>query len=84
MGGGVGPSGAGDNGICGVVRLGCFFMAEGTGAGGTGCVTTGEAAFVLFCMGRVMTGLGGACGGGGAGIGGGGGGKAATDTGRGS
>lgn len=63
-----------------MVKLGCFFMAQGTGAGagGTGCVTTGEAAFALFCVGRVMTGLGGACGGGGAGIGGGGGGEAAV------
>lgn len=77
VGGGDGPSEAGDNGICGVVKLGCFFTAEGTGSGGTGCVTTAELDFAVFCVGRVIVGLGGACGGGGAGPEGGGGGKVA-------
>lgn len=77
MGGGLGPNGTGDDGICGAVKLGCCFMAGGAGVagGGVGCVTTGERAFPLFWVGKVMTGLGGACGGKGAGtVGGGGGG----------
>lgn len=84
MGGGIEPRGTGDNGICGAVKLDCFFIAEGRGAGasGVGCATIGETAFVLFWVGSVMAGFGGACGGGGAGIVGGGGGAASTYGGR--